>query len=107
MRSDVERYITMAKCRDDTVIAEREKRIEIRKHERKSRGALNNHDEGIADRDKVRALISAIRAHTNTDIDFNTRMSPNTLFKQAAIALNGQCTQTAAKESKFIGSRRP
>jgi hypothetical protein len=94
----------IARCRDQTVVAQRQRRREMRKLSRKNIGIKNIEDPaGKLDRDKVRALISAIRVHTNSDIDFNVDMSPTTLFRQANTALNGPCTRHAAKESRFIG----
>lgn len=94
----------MAKCRDQTVVAQRQRRREMRKLNRKNICIKNQEDPtGKINRDKVRALISAIRSHTNSDIHFSVDMSPTTLFKQANTALSGPCTKYAAKESRFIG----
>lgn len=51
---------------------------------------------------KMRAVFCAIRAHTNTDVEFDTRMSPSELFTAVTTALNDPSTDRAARESCFV-----
>ena len=51
---------------------------------------------------KMRSVFCAIRAHTNTDVEFNSSMSPSELFAAVTTALNDPSTEHAAKESIFV-----
>lgn len=51
---------------------------------------------------KMRAVFCAIRAHTNTDVAFNTSMSPSELSTAVTTALNDPSTDRGAKESCFV-----
>ena len=54
-------------------------------------------------RAKLRSVLSAIRAHTNTDIELSVNMSPSEIFSSALSALSGPTSERAAAESKFVG----
>jgi len=54
-------------------------------------------------RAKLRSVFSAIRAHTNTDVDLSVSMSPSEIFSSALSALSGPTAERAAAESKFVG----
>jgi hypothetical protein len=52
---------------------------------------------------KLRSVLSAIRAHTNSDVDLSVAMSPSELFSAVLTALSGPTAERAAAESKFVG----
>ena len=52
---------------------------------------------------KLRTVLSAIRAHTNSDVDLHVTMSPSELFSSVIHALSGPTAERAATESKFVG----
>jgi len=52
---------------------------------------------------KTRALIAAIRAHTNSDIYMDINMSPPELFRSAMECLSDVSSYGNPEESKFVG----
>jgi hypothetical protein len=105
MRSTGNRYAETAFLRDKTLKEERQRRVIARK--KRVAEALrvrkppepNDHDKDA----KLRSVFSAIRAHTNTDVDLNPSMSPSEIFSATLKALSEPSSDKAAKESKFVG----
>jgi hypothetical protein len=51
---------------------------------------------------KTRALISAIRAHTNTDVEMDVHMAADKLFEVAVTSLSSH-SSAVRNESKLVG----
>jgi len=105
MRPTGNRYAETAFLRDKTLKEERQRRVIARKkrvaESLRVRKPLNPNDH---DKDaKLRSVFSAIRAHTNTDVDLNSSMSPSEIFSATLKALSEPSSDKAAKESKFVG----
>lgn len=52
---------------------------------------------------KLRSVFSAIRAHTNTDVELCVSMSAPEIFSSVLSALSEPTSERAAAESKFVG----
>jgi hypothetical protein len=101
----MDRYVQTARLRDTSIKAERRRRIEARRnrHMKKHmpRSAAHADENDVCA--KLRSVISAIRAHTNTDIDINSNMSPSQLFTATLKALSEPSADRSATETKFVG----
>ena len=100
----MERLQEVARLRSATIKSARRKRLLERKHafiakrSRKSENSTENDTES-----QLRSVFAAIREHTNTDLDFNTNMSPGELFTAVTRALNASTTCNSATETRFVG----
>jgi hypothetical protein len=104
MESD--RYLSTARMRGASFIIERKKRINARFKRYTERRRTMDGSQQYKDNDlriKLRSVLSAIRAHTNTDIDLNTNMSSSQLFSETVKALAEHPRVQSFEESKFIG----
>lgn len=66
-----------------------------------SSSSTHTHENDLGD--KLRSVISAIRAHTNTDRDIDIHMSPSQLFSETLKALSEPSADRSAAETRFVG----
>ena len=97
---DSSRLIVVARLRDRTVRAERIERLEIRKRLLANRPKHRTYGESD---DKLRAVICAIRTHTNSDAYLSADMTAAALYRHTLRALSGHSAATGASESKLMG----
>ena len=92
----------IAKLRDECILRDRRRRILARKARRiaQLQEKETTSDENV---EKVRALIAAIRAHTNTDIVLDVKMKADLLFSLALDAMSGNNATDSSTETKFLG----
>ena len=93
-----------ALARDVSMQADRRRRMAARSKrladKNKTPSLDTDEDDTLA---KLRSVISAVRAHTNTDVELSVQMSPSEIFTSVLNALSGPTSERAAAESKFVG----
>ena len=100
----VDRYMKTALARDVSMKADRRRRMAARSKRLADKNKAPSMDTDENDtRAKLRSVFSAIRAHTNTDVELSVSMSPSEIFSSALSALSGPTSERAAAESKFVG----
>ena len=97
-----DRYLKTALARSECMKADRRRRLAARSKRLlgKDKTPLVGSDDTRA---KLRSVFSAIRAHTNTDVELNVDMSTSEIFSSVLGALSGPTSDNAAVETKFIG----
>lgn len=97
-----DRYLKTALARSECMKVDRLRRIAAR-----SKRLLDKDGTPLVSSDdtraKLRSVFSAIRAHTNTDVELNIDMSTSEIFSSVLCALSGPTADNAAVETKFIG----
>lgn len=98
--------VSRARTRTDTMRSDQASRVKARADRvlmKRRRTESSNGPEADNYEEKTRVLIAAIRSHTNTDIELDTKMSPSQLFSHAIKCLSGQTAEASARESQFVG----
>ena len=102
--SSQDRFYTTALLRDASIKAERKRRIDLRDKrllERRKKRALSDSENDPEA--QLRSLFSAIRTHTNSDVELCVSMSPSQLFQSTLKALSEPPSKHAVAQSKFMG----
>ena len=95
----------MAKLRDESLYAERNRRVIERKRRIAARNLRDTRVSTSEDdsETKMRSLFAAIRAKTNSDVELTTQMTPSELFHATSSALSELPNRHTCTETKFIG----
>jgi hypothetical protein len=96
---DVSRMIQTARCRDISVRAERLTRHAIRKRSLIIRKNARYEEPN----EKLRAVIAAVRTHTNCDMYLSVNMSASALYRQTLCVLASRSAAQGAQESQVMG----
>lgn len=99
----MDRHVQTARLRDTSIKRERRRRVKARLDRQMQKSCSTTHSGENDIGAKLRSVISAVRAYTNTDIDINPQMSPSQLFTETLKALSEPSADRSTAETKFVG----